>query len=103
GADKEALKTLLTTGSADAPRADPAGGPGTPRGNSGRPFETAEVIGDAIVVAEADTISDLKDFTPAPRPELATVFTDAGDAPVKLALIPPEAARTILQTFVPKL
>ncbi|HZL37745.1 MAG TPA: H-X9-DG-CTERM domain-containing protein [Tepidisphaeraceae bacterium] len=63
----------------------------------------ARQIGNVVIYAAPATLEHLKHFTPAPRPELAQAFAQAGDAPVQAALIPSDDLVRVAEALAPKL
>jgi prepilin-type processing-associated H-X9-DG protein len=61
------------------------------------------VIGNAVVLADAQVLAKLQHMTVAARPELARALGNAGDAPVSVALIPSEIVRRIFEASVPRM
>lgn len=83
------------------------GGPrkkGEPPQSYGVQSVRAEKMGDVVVFGADSTLQRLKD-TPAaqPRPELAKAMAAAGDAPVRVALIPSDAQRQMFEAISPEL
>jgi hypothetical protein len=64
----------------------------------------AEKMGDVVVFGADSTLQRLKDAPAAqPRPEVAKAMAAAGDAPVRVALIPSDAQRQMFEAISPEL
>lgn len=63
----------------------------------------SEVIGRAIVFAEASTMERLHKLKPAARPDLAAAFAVAGEAPLRGAFFPSADLRRIIAELMPNL
>jgi prepilin-type processing-associated H-X9-DG protein len=84
--------------------------PGGPKKRGGQPqpngiqSQHAEKIGDVVVFGAGSTLDRLKNAVAAQeRPELAKAMAAAGDAPVRIAVIPSEAQRQMFEAIAPEL
>jgi prepilin-type processing-associated H-X9-DG protein len=83
-ADPQALEKVLSSWSSD-------------------PATHAVTVGKAVVLPFGDALARLEHFTPAPRPELAKAFAEAGDVPLSVAFIPSEQVRRVVEAISPRL
>ena len=62
------------------------------------------VRGDAVwFYPEGGAPAPGVNFTPQPRPDLAIALKSAGEGPLQIALIPPEAARRFVEAALPRI
>ncbi len=62
-----------------------------------------ERIGDALVGGDEATLKRLRSLKPTARPELAPALAVAGEAPVRLAVLPPTEAAKVIDAVMPTL
>jgi prepilin-type processing-associated H-X9-DG protein len=110
GADSKALGELLkdplnmqAIKAAEAGGAPAGGAPGNPLAGM-----KAEVIGKALYFGPPAVMEDIKNFTPAERPELEQAFAGtggaaAGGAPIRVAFNPSEGLRGVMVLSMKKL
>ncbi len=99
GADERAIRWLLLTADPDAPATGPAEGP------TSRPGVGMQVrrIRGALVLAVPETLERLEALEPVDRPELAEALAAVEGQAARIALIPPDDARRVLEATMPQL
>jgi hypothetical protein len=60
-------------------------------------------IDHAVVLCNENMLAALKQFKPAARPELAQALADAGDAPIRAAVIVSQDVRRVIEAFAGKM
>ena len=85
GADGQALQKLLSSGRGDSAQA------------------VAQSKGALITAPDPKSLERVRTIMPQPRPELAKALAEAGDAKVRVALIPSDDARRVIESMIPKL
>lgn len=61
----------------------------------------SSVLGNAVFAGDESAVTGLPHFKPSRRPELALAFADAGDAPIRLAIIPSADVRRVMEALLP--
>lgn len=62
------------------------------------PAKTAQ-IDQTIIYADESTLARLRNLKPSSRPELAQALADAGDVPLRIAFIPSEDVRRVVEAM----
>ena len=104
GADPKALTEMLTS-LGGTPSNGPTSRPSGPENVAAELFSNAksQVIGNTLFVAPEPVLAGLKDFTPAPRPELEAALAAAEDSVVAVAFNPSETLRGMAVMAMPQL
>lgn len=97
-ANARAIAGLLCSGQPDGPTSLPADG-GPTNGRS----RVAERLGDAVVAGPRNTVERLRTLKPAARPEIRRALQAAGDAPVRVVLVPTADSRRVIEEMLPNL
>jgi hypothetical protein len=61
----------------------------------------SSVLGNAVFAGDESAVAGLPHFKPSSRPELTRAFAEAGDAPIRLAIIPSVDVRRVMEALLP--
>jgi prepilin-type processing-associated H-X9-DG protein len=65
--------------------------------------DATRVINNSVFAVDAPTLDQLQQFKPSPRPELAQAISDAGNSPLRVAIIPSDDIRKVFEAMAPQL